>query len=77
MATLEEYAFPAPPVCAARWTEAAWLRHARRCGFRKRRGPAPSIAHPFRPGWHVPFCGFDFVTGAPLYDFTRTFKGVF
>lgn len=33
---LEYYAFPVPPVCTARWTEADWLRWAETNGKRLR-----------------------------------------
>jgi hypothetical protein len=73
---LDAYAFPASPVCTAKWDARAWLRFARKDGVVRRLGPAPSMPHPLRDGWHAPFCGLN-EKGAALYDTARAFQGVF
>lgn len=40
---LADFAFPAPPVPTHRWTDADFLRYARRAGFVRRQGPAPTV----------------------------------
>lgn len=64
---LDAYIFPAPPVCTARWTEADWLRFARRNGSRRRMGPAPSIVlGSFAHSYTDTVNGIHFY-GAPLF----------